>query len=196
MAFGFDKNPLCINQKRCFLILLLFNSFVACIYYLSGSISQTTKTTPIDTNLNQKHNHAIKFIRTILENEYDHEDLITFYNLVEKEFSLGLRCTRKANPPPTTTTTLLTADNQQSNSSIITIRYLNTKMVRFFSSSSIDIRDKRNVLLHMVTYISTLLLYEIMQIKNLIFLYRFFVEIKRKRIFSSVILIRQVMTAK
>jgi hypothetical protein len=132
MAFAIDKSYLCINQKRCFLILLLFNLFAACIYYFYESVSHGTNkpTTPIDTYGYQKPNSAIKFIRNILENEYDHEDLLTFYKLVEKEFALGLRCTRKANPPPTTTTLSTTSNltfNQQINSNITTIRYSKKK---------------------------------------------------------------------
>jgi hypothetical protein len=130
MAFAFDKNYLRINQKRYFLILL-FNLFVVCIYYFSGSILHSTNrsTIPIDTYGYQKQNHAIKFIRNILENEYDHQDLMTFYNLLDKEFSLGLRCTREANPSPTIVLSNISnlIANQQTNSSITTIRYLNKK---------------------------------------------------------------------
>jgi hypothetical protein len=145
MGFAFNKSYLCINQKRWFLILLLFNLFVTGSYHFYGSILHSTDRSTIPIDGYQKQNYAIKFIRNILENEYDHQDLMTFYNLVEKEFSLGLRCTKKANPPLTIVLSNISnlTTNQQTNSSITTIRYLNKKMVRYFSS--IYIREKRNL---------------------------------------------------
>ncbi len=144
MEFTFNKSYLCINQKRWFLILLLFNLSFTFIYHFYGSILHSTDRSTIPIDGYQKQNYAIKFIRNILENEYDHEDLLTFYKLVEKEFALGLRCTRKANPPPTTTTLSTTSNltfNQQINSNITTIRYLNKKNGSIFSS--IYIREKK-----------------------------------------------------
>jgi hypothetical protein len=128
MAFGFDNNHnlyLYCNQKRCFLILLLFNSLLACIYYFHEQnqfrIPRNITNHPerINTNLPRKQTKALKFIRNILENEYNQNDLGIFYNLVEKEFSLGLRCTRKPTQPPTTTLATnsnLTIDDSRNNS--------------------------------------------------------------------------------
>jgi hypothetical protein len=124
MASVFDKNYLCSNQKRCFLILLLFNLFVVCLYYSYGSISQNAIrfTTPIDTYAYHKHVSPIKYIQSVLNNEYDHDDLVTFYNLAKKEFSLGLRCTRKASPTTTVPITSNITTDQQTNSNISTNR--------------------------------------------------------------------------
>ena len=127
MAFVFDKNYLCSNQKRCFLILLLFNIFIVCLYYFNGSISQTpnrlTTAIDIDTFTYHKHVSPIKYIQAVLNSEYNREDLVTFYKFAENEFSSGLRCTRKANPTTTIVpaTSNLTTD-QQTNSSINTNR--------------------------------------------------------------------------
>jgi hypothetical protein len=145
MAFTVENNHnsyICVNQKRCFLILLLFNCILACIYYIheqnQSQIGQTaTKyTKPFNINSKQKQNSikfnkAIKFIRNTLENEYNLDDLIKFYNIAEKEFSLGLRCARKKNPSETTKTTTsmnfnFTIDNQINNDST-TNRYGNFK---------------------------------------------------------------------
>jgi hypothetical protein len=133
MGFKFDSNHysyLCVNPKRCFLILLLFNSFLACIYYIHEkdflliSSNITTHTQQIDTNINQNQNRALTFIRNILENEYNQDDLIKFYNIVEEQFSLGLRCTRKTSPLPTiilSNTSNLTS-SEETNRSNTTIR--------------------------------------------------------------------------
>jgi len=140
MAFGVENNHnsyICVNQKRCFLILLLFNCILACIYYIheqnQSQIGQnaTKYTKSININLLQKSNStklnkAMKFIRNTLENEYNLDDLIKFYNIAEKEFSLGLRCTRKKNPPATTTTISMNFNftiDQQINNDSTTNRY-------------------------------------------------------------------------
>ncbi|CAF1265395.1 unnamed protein product, partial [Adineta ricciae] len=54
-------------------------------------------------------------IRTVFESEYDHDDLEVFYNLVSKEFALGLRCMRKPDQPVTTSNSNLN-DTDQMNS--------------------------------------------------------------------------------
>jgi hypothetical protein len=134
MAFDIENNyssSICFNQKRCFVILLLCNCLIAFIYYVheqNGSKivkARTTYTKSIHENDVLKINKAIQFIRNTLETEYNLHDLATFYNLVEKEFSLGLRCTRKKNQPqatPILTNSNLTI-NQQNNSNITTVRY-------------------------------------------------------------------------
>jgi len=138
MAFNFDNNHnlyLCFNQKRCFLILLLFNCFLACTYYIHEQRqlklvqNATAYTKRIYTNLNQKQNlikiiQSMKFIRNILENEYNLDDLLTFYDIAEKEFSFGLRCTRKINQPQMTIA-ISTNSNLTINNNITEIRYWN-----------------------------------------------------------------------
>jgi hypothetical protein len=107
MAFVFDTNQnrhFCLNRKRCFLSLLFFNCCLACIYYIHGqNLSQiernVTSTKLVHNNLNRisyviKLNKACEFIGNTLDNEYNQDDLVVFYNTVDKEFSLGLRCTR------------------------------------------------------------------------------------------------------
>jgi len=138
MAFSVENSHnsyIYINRKRCFLLLLLLNCLLACIYYIhvqkQSKTTQhlTTYTKQIPKNLYSKQpiTKAMKFIRKILENEYDLNDLITFYNIVEKEFSLGLRCTRKSKKPTpttttTTTTTILTNSSKENSTDITTIR--------------------------------------------------------------------------
>lgn len=126
----------CISRKRCFLILLLVNCFLACIYYIhvqkqpkSTIQNLTTYTKQIRKNLSSKQpgNKAMRYIRRILENEYDLNDLATFYNFVDKEFSSGLRCMRKPNKPPsppttTTTITILNNSSYENNSNLTTTR--------------------------------------------------------------------------
>lgn len=110
------------NIKRWILLILLFNSIGFCIYY-------TQQRTPYDISaymkglnqmfVNPQHNltdikqiQPIEFIKTILENEYNQTDLINFYDHVQKEYSLGLKCTRK--PISTTNTSNFTINNSTS----------------------------------------------------------------------------------
>ena len=95
--------------KRFFLTLLIFNSFLGCIYYLHEQKEQEVIQNVISTKIlnrqedNQysiKTNKALKFIRTTLENEYNQDDLMKFYNLVQEEYSLGLKCKRTQNTSP------------------------------------------------------------------------------------------------
>jgi hypothetical protein len=98
------------NGKRFFVIVLFINTFLGCIYYIHEQKEQVIVRNPKPTKIlnntfnqekyNQyliKPNKAIKFIQNILENEYNQDDLIKFYNHVQKEYSLGLKCTRKRN---------------------------------------------------------------------------------------------------
>ena len=139
MAFGVDNNShsyVCVNQKRCFLIILLLNSLLACIYYLHGQSllskfpNGNSYIQQIDTNLNQKQTKAVHLIRNILENEYDHQDLMRFYQLVENEFTSGLRCTRNSKQPSSIPPNL--TENPEINNNTITIRYLNGFRYAFF----------------------------------------------------------------
>lgn len=98
MALHFDCHR-CTNQKQCFLLLLICNTLLACIYYFH----EQTFSSYLLSKSKQKQFHlienpAVKFLRQTLENEYDYTDLLTFYEIVEKEFSLGLRCMRKSTP--------------------------------------------------------------------------------------------------
>ena len=102
-----------LNRKRCFLTLLLCNATAAFVYYVHiqtelpiketflvkerGNFNKTSKQL-VDTSI------AIVFIKRTLENEYDYDDLIKFYNITATEFSLGLRCTRNSQQPQATTT--------------------------------------------------------------------------------------------
>jgi len=131
MAFDFDNNHTCylyLHRKRCFVILLLLNSFLACIYYIYEQNQSHVKQIPNYFNRTQslrKLTKPIEFLRNTLENEYNRDDLEIFYNMVEEEFSLGLRCTRKVNQP--LKTTAITNSNltsaKQIDSNITTTRY-------------------------------------------------------------------------
>jgi hypothetical protein len=127
MAFVFDTNQnrhFCLNRKRCFLSLLFFNCCLACIYYIHGQeLSETernvTSTKLVHNNLNRisyviKLNKACEFIGNTLDNEYNQDDLVVFYNTVDKEFSLGLRCTRKTVQPQTIAKTAAISNNSNS----------------------------------------------------------------------------------
>lgn len=101
------------NRKRCFLTLLLCNALAAFVYYVHiqtqlpikerflvkerENYNKTAKQL-IDTSI------ANNFIKRTLENEYDYDDLIKFYNITATEFSLGLRCIRNSQQPQATTT--------------------------------------------------------------------------------------------
>lgn len=100
-------NHLCYFSKKRFLItVLLIHAFLSCIYYIHEQREQ-----PINSNTtlwandtfnhrqqrNQNLNKPIEFIKNVLENEYNPTDLQKFYDLVKKEYSLGLKCTRKEN---------------------------------------------------------------------------------------------------
>jgi hypothetical protein len=130
MAFGFDSTQscyLCSNRKRCFLTLLFINSFVACIYYIHEQ-NQPKVTPYVKAYTNRfppRINKAVEFIRNTLDNEYNQEDLVTFYDLVDKEFTLGLRCMRNKKQPQTITTTsyLNYTVNKQIDNTTTTIRY-------------------------------------------------------------------------
>ena len=124
------KHHFCLSRKRCFLILLLFNFIIVLIYYIhEQNQSQARDKLSISEKVNSsKIKHSIEtskatlFIKTVLENDYNHDDLAIFYNNTEKEFSLGLRCTRK-NPQPQVTITPNTTNNQQIHNNITIHKY-------------------------------------------------------------------------
>ncbi|CAF2669811.1 unnamed protein product [Rotaria sp. Silwood2] len=156
MAFDINKNHnhhFCLSRKRCFLILLLCNSIIAYIYYIHGqNQSKKTENNAINpqnmhVNVKQKQypieaNQAINFIRSTLENEYDHDDLISFYNFVQQEFSLGLRCARKTKKIETTTQYNYTI-YEQINDNITTTRSLSTTVTPQMNHSRISL-SRRN----------------------------------------------------
>lgn len=84
-----------VTRKRLFLTLLFINSFLGCVYYIHEqnlplSSSQNQENTSTGTQLTA----ALRSIRSILEHDYNYEDLVKFYRLVHDEFALGLRCAR------------------------------------------------------------------------------------------------------
>jgi uncharacterized protein YpmS len=99
------------SWKRIFLTLLFLNTFLGCIYFIHEEKEQEINQNIISTSTTWKKiftpqqqnqsfietTNAIKFIQNILEREYNQDDLIKFYNYVQKEYSLGLKCTRKKN---------------------------------------------------------------------------------------------------
>ena len=109
MAFHFNKNRnhhLSFSKKRLFVILLLLNSLVTCGYYahchkrFQSKRNLATYTRQVYVNLTLEKQsirtrEEFEFIKTTLEKEYFRDDLLTFYKVVEEEFSLGLRCMRK-----------------------------------------------------------------------------------------------------
>ncbi|CAF4084730.1 unnamed protein product, partial [Adineta steineri] len=106
MAFDCDNNyNVCSNNKRCFLTLVLFNFFLACTYYFYEHNQFDVRQNAVkhfpnifyQHELSRKTDNSIEIIRNILENEYNRSDLQIFYDLVDKEFALGLRCTRNQN---------------------------------------------------------------------------------------------------
>ncbi|CAF0932941.1 unnamed protein product [Rotaria sordida] len=156
MAFNLNTSynySFCLSRKRCFLMLLLFNSTIAYIYYIyDHNQSQQIENIPINSqhvhiNIKQKQypiktTKAIDFIRNVLKNEYDHDDLKIFYNFVQKEFSLGLRCTRKIDQPETAIKYNYTID-KQINDNITTIRSLSTTIPSQIDQSHIFL-SRRN----------------------------------------------------
>jgi len=96
------------NGKRFFIILLFLNTFLGCIYIIHEQKEQeinqhTIGTSTWNNNFNHQHqyliktNKALEFIQNTLQNEYNYNDLIKFYDFVQKEYSLGLKCTRQQN---------------------------------------------------------------------------------------------------
>ncbi|CAF1272113.1 unnamed protein product [Rotaria sordida] len=123
-------------RKHFLLILLCFNVFFGCIYFIHERkeeeiipiLSATnTKISNIIFQRQQynqyviKTNKAIEFIKNTLENEYNQNDLMNFYNHVQKEYSLGLRCTRIQNISKTMAITN-TTDRIENNTRIISTR--------------------------------------------------------------------------
>jgi hypothetical protein len=145
-GFGNKDNPYlcfnikyCLNRKHYFLIFLLFNCFFGFVYYKYAQNQSQIPQNGIHTNLYRKQNSIqindpMKFIRNTLENEYNQDDLVAFYKNVEKEFSLGLRCTRKIDQLETTTipTNSNLTTMHQISSNITAIRYLNLKFFKIF----------------------------------------------------------------
>lgn len=126
MAFDSDSSlisNLFRRNKRCFLILLLFNVLLACMYYLYAQNQSSIKeNVRIYFKRFEKKMNGTDPIRTVLESEYDHNDLEVFYNLVHKEFALGLRCMRKADQSVTISNSNIN-DTDQTNSNRTQSRY-------------------------------------------------------------------------
>ncbi|CAF1219046.1 unnamed protein product [Adineta steineri] len=131
MAFDCDNNyNVCSNNKRCFLTLVLFNFFLACTYYFYEHNQSDVRQNAVkhfpnifyQHELSRKTDNSIEIIRNILENEYNRSDLQIFYDLVEKEFALGLRCTRNQNKKSNVDLTI----SETNNTNITIIRSLSS----------------------------------------------------------------------
>ena len=113
MAMGVNNH----GNRRCFaarsrllLTLLFINSFLGCIYYIHEQTepivmhSNTTNSAwnqLYDSHLSElygsKATKALRSIRETLSNEYNQADLVGFYQLVQREYYMGLKCQRNAN---------------------------------------------------------------------------------------------------
>lgn len=97
LSWDYRSISRCSNPRRYFFILLLLNSLLACIYYLH---EQTFSTYLLKQSMKKIfpsiQNSAIDYLRKTLQDEYNPDDLLRFYQTVEKEFSLGLRCMRES----------------------------------------------------------------------------------------------------
>ncbi|CAF4640272.1 unnamed protein product [Rotaria sp. Silwood1] len=136
-------------KKHFFLLFLCLNAFFGGIYYIRGRteeeinlVSSTTNTRISNTILSQqqhnqsviKTNKAIDFIKNTLKDEYNQDDLMKFYNHVQREYSLGLKCARMQNISKTMA--IYNSTNQlENNTGIIS--------TRASSSSSILISSQR-----------------------------------------------------
>lgn len=136
MAFDFTSSNsfTCLNRKRCFTILLLVNCFLGFLYYQYGKIREDVDdkikaSRELYVHVNAKQSLAdiqkpINYIQSVLEDEYDYNDLVNFYQLADRQFSLGLRCTRNAAQKSPTTTTRANYTNDQTNKTTYTsVRY-------------------------------------------------------------------------
>lgn len=86
--------------KRIFLTLIFFNTLLGCIYYLNEQNNQeriTASTWKGVTHYQERVSSAIQSIQNILAREYNPDDLNQFYNHVQNEYSLGLKCARQEN---------------------------------------------------------------------------------------------------
>ena len=85
--------------KYIFITLLIFNTLLGCVYYINEQKNQEIlqNTSAWHSKLHQQPLNAIQFIQNTLSKEYNHDHLNQFYHHVEKEYSLGLKCTRKSN---------------------------------------------------------------------------------------------------
>ena len=86
--------------KRIFLTLIFFNTLLGCIYYLNEQNNQEripASTWKGVTHHQERVSNAIQFIENILAREYNLDDLNQFYNHVQNEYSLGLKCARQEN---------------------------------------------------------------------------------------------------
>lgn len=90
------------SWKHIFLTLIFFNTFLGCIYYFNEHnnperISSSTWKSVIYHEESQEKVNALQFIKNILANEYNQDDLHRFYTHVKHQYSLGLKCTRQVN---------------------------------------------------------------------------------------------------
>lgn len=93
------------NCKLVFLTLLIVNSLIGSLFWIHEG-NRPNKDEKILTNMTREQitllerqltnstSDTIRSIRQILESEYNHQDLIRFYYLVQLEYSLGLKCLR------------------------------------------------------------------------------------------------------
>ena len=84
-----------VTRKRFFLTLLFLNSFLGCVYYVHEQNSSLSANQIQSNGLMEiKLTNALRAIRSTLENEYNYEDVVRFYQLVHDEYALGMRCAR------------------------------------------------------------------------------------------------------
>jgi hypothetical protein len=99
-----------MKRKYIILIVLVVSILLTWVVYvrysqepynrLSMIMSRIQLNTKQSSTLMKSHSkfpNSINTIRNLLEAEYDHEDLLNFYSLVERELNLGLRCLRMKN---------------------------------------------------------------------------------------------------
>ncbi|CAF3066613.1 unnamed protein product [Rotaria socialis] len=114
MVYNSNHNNNCVSncsRKYILIILLLLNALIGVIYYIHGQKEDDIDANVIATNtLLHRRQHSpygiktikpIESIKKILEKEYNRDDLMNFYNHVQKEYSLGLKCTRIKSTPAT-----------------------------------------------------------------------------------------------
>ena len=134
----FLQRPL-LNLKNAFLVILFINLIFAVFYFFySGDASSSSRLTfwsrQTDVSAAPIVQTVSDTVKSILEREYNRDDLTNFYSTVENEFSLGLRCQRSSN----------VAHRPINSSSNLTTRFekfierKSKNFLLFFSSSSVD----------------------------------------------------------
>lgn len=87
-----------MEKKRLFLLIIVFKCCVGLIY-LTFRKEQMFPVEKISTVSIEKIFSPLETIKSKLENQYDRSDVSSFYQLAEKEFSLGLKCSRQSRQP-------------------------------------------------------------------------------------------------